>query len=525
MSTNEPIDDKITSGRHHSYWNDSAEPLVYKPLQSDTFTDILIVGGGIAGLTTAYCLSKSGRKVVLLEDGYLGSGESGRTTAQITYALDDRYYDLEKYFGEEKARLAGQSHKQAIEWIHSVVSIEDIDCNFKRLDGYLFTHPSDKEKNLDKELEAIQKVGLAAEMVAQVPGLPSGKKLRAIRFPQQGQFHIMKYLKGLAEAVVTMGGEIYTNTHAESIDKSGAKANGFTVKANHIVVATNTPVNDRVTMHTKQWPYRTYVITAKIAKGILPYAMWWDTGNMDAKWVAKPYHYVRLEPLNDNFDLLISGGEDHKTGQADEEHITEEQRYENLISWTKEHFPYFTDIAYKWSGQVMEPVDCLAFIGKNPGDDNIYIITGDSGNGMTHGTLGGLIVNDIITGKKNPYTKLYDPSRITVRTGVDYLKEVGNMAYTMAKDWVATDDIKDASELEPTKGAIISKGIDKIAVYKDADGTVHSCSGVCPHLGGVLQWNDDEKSFDCPLHGSRFTAYGKVINGPAISDLNKSVKL
>ena len=521
MNINDPIDDKFTSGSNHSYWNDSAAPLVYKTLENDTTTDVLIIGGGIAGLTTAYCLSKSGKKIILLEDGYLGSGESGRTTAHITYALDDRYYDLENIFGEEKAKLTAQSHKQALEWINGVIAIENIDCNFKNVDGYLFTDPTDKKENLDKELEATQKAGLPTKMVSQIPGLPNSRQQRAIRFPEQGQFHILSYLKALAEAVIRMGGEIYTNTHANEISKNGARANGYTVKANHIVVATNTPINDIVTMHTKQWPYRTYVIAAKIPKGILPYALWWDTGNQNSKLVAKPYHYIRLEPFDTNFDLLISGGEDHKTGQADQEHMPEEQRYEKLIAWTKEHFPYFSEIAYKWSGQVLEPIDCLAFIGKNPGDDNIYIITGDSGNGMTHGTLGGLIINDIIIGNPNPYIKLYDPSRITIRTGMDYIKEAGNMAYTMIKDWIAAGDINKVSELQSGKGAIISKGLDKIAVYKDIDGTVHACTAVCPHLGGVLQWNDEEKSFDCPLHGSRFTAYGTVINGPAISDLKK----
>ena len=519
----DPIDKNSTSGSHRSYWSEAAGPLVYKTLDADVFADVLVVGGGISGLTTAYCLSKAGRKVILIEDGYLGSGESGRTTAHITYALDDRYYDLEKFFGKEKAKLAAQSHRQAIEWINSVVTLEDIVCDFKRVEGYLFTDPSDKEENLDKEFDAIKRAELPVEMVSQIPGLPQGKKLRAIRFPNQGQFHILKYLKGLADAIITMGGEIYTNSHAESIDKTGAKANGHTIRANHIVVATNTPVNDRLTMHTKQFAYRTYVIGAKIPKGILPYALWWDTGNQNSKWVAKPYHYVRLEPFDATYDLLIAGGEDHKTGQADQENISESQRYENLISWTKQHFPYFSDIEYKWSGQVMEPVDSLAFIGKNPGDDNIYIITGDSGNGMTHGTLGGLIINDIITGNANEYAGLYDPSRVTLRTGIDYLKEVGNMAYTMAKDWISPEGSKDIHELRPNSGTIISNGLEKTAVYKDADGIVHSCSGVCPHLGGVLQWNDDEKSFDCPLHGSRFTAYGSVINGPAISDLKRTV--
>ena len=523
MKNQDPIDDKLTSGNHHSYWSESAGPLQFETLATDKITDVLVIGGGLAGVSAAYCLSKAGRRVILIEDGSLGSGETGRTTAHITYALDDRYYDLEKYFGEEKARLAAQSHKQALEWINSVVTLENIDCDFRRVDGHLFTDPTDKEENLDKELEATQRAGLPTEMVPSMPGFAPGKNQRAIRYPNQGQFHILKYLKGLADAIIRMGGEIYTNTHADSIDKTGARANGFSIRANHIVVATNTPVNDRLTMHTKQHAYRTYVIGAKIPKGALPYAMWWDTGNMDSKWVAKPYHYVRLEPMDDTHDLLIAGGEDHKTGQADEEHISESERYNRLESWTKSHFPYFSDIACKWSGQVMEPVDSLAYIGRNPGDENIYIITGDSGNGMTHCTLGGIIINDLITGNTNPWADLYDPSRITLRTGVDYLKENSNMAYKMVKDWVTAGDVDEASQLPAGKGAIISKGLEKLAVYKDEAGTLHSCSAVCPHLGGVLQWNDDEKSFDCPLHGSRFTAYGTVINGPAICGLKKIV--
>lgn len=523
MNNQDSIDDKLTSGAHHSYWNDSEEPLDYGSLQSDKITDVLIVGGGIAGVTTAYCLSKSGKKVVLLEDGYLGSGETGRTTAHITYALDDRYYDLEKFFGEEKARLAAQSHKEALEWIKDTITVEGIDCNFKTVEGYLFTDPTDKQENLDKEFEASLKAGLPVQMIPKIPGLPNGKYPRAIKFPDQGQFHIMKYIKGLAQAILRMGGEIYTSTHVDSISGNSAKANGFTIRANQIVVATNTPINDIFTMHTKQWAYRTYAIAAKIPKGILPYALWWDTGDQNSKWVAKPYHYVRLEPFDEHHDLLISGGEDHKTGQSDQEEISEEQRYERLIAWTKAHFPYFENVAYQWSGQVMEPVDCLGFIGKNPGDDTTYIITGDSGNGMTHGTLGGIIISDLINKNSNPYIELYDPSRVTLRTGLDFLKEVGNMGYTMVKDWITSGDIKEISELEPDKGAILSHGLEKFAVYKDVNGDVHSCSAVCPHLGGVLQWNDDEKSFDCPLHGSRFTAYGTVINGPAICGLKKIV--
>jgi len=517
MKTSETINEKATSGIHNSYWTESSEPLIYNTLSADITTDVLIIGGGISGLTTAYCLSKAGKKVTLLEDGYLGSGETGRTTSHITYALDDRYYDLENYFNEEKSRLAGQSHKDALEWIAQTVTTHDIDCDFKRADGFLFIHPTDTEENLDKEYEALQRAGLQSEIVYKVPGFIPDVQSKFLKYPQQAQFHVLKYIKGLADAIIAMGGEIYTASRADQITAKGAKANGFTITANHIVVATNTPVNDTFSMHTKQFAYRTYVVAAKVPKGVLPYALWWDTGDQEKK--AVPYHYVRLEPFDDTYDLLISGGEDHKTGQADEEGMPEERRYENLIAWTKRHFPYFDEVHYRWSGQVMEPIDGLGFMGKNPGDNNIYIITGDSGNGMTHGTIGGIIVTDIILGRANPYTELYSPSRINLKAAGEYISENANTVYKMTKDWVSGGDLDNVTQLANGEGAIISSGLKKVAAYRDGQGVLHTCSAVCPHLGGILQWNKDEKSFDCPLHGSRFTTNGTMINGPAITDL------
>jgi len=519
-SSDEPIDGNITSGQNKSFWTDSTLPIVFEKLQQNIETDILIIGGGIAGLTTAYCLLKAGRKIVLVEDGYLGSGESGRTTAHITCALDDRYFKLEKIFGKEKAMLAANSHMEAIQFIANVVKHENIDCNFKRVPGYLFLSGNDSKETLEKEYSATQSAGLLTEMLEQVPALESEEGKWCIKFPEQGQFHIMKYLKGLADAITAMGGKIYTETKAEDITKEGAKANGFEIGAKHIVVATNTPVNDWVSMHTKQWAYRTYVIGAKIPKGLLPYALWWDTGNKNSKWIGSPYHYVRLQELDGTYDLLISGGEDHKVGQADDENIPEEERFIKLIKWTRMRFPAMENLEYKWSGQVIEPIDGMAFIGKNPGNENIYIITGDSGNGITHGTLGGIILTDIINGKENPWIELYSPSRITLKTAGDYLHELGNMVAQYA-DWVTKGDVKDADELKPGQGGIISSGMKRIAAYRDEQNNLHTCTAVCPHLGAILHWNAEEKSFDCPAHGSRFTTEGKVINGPATSDLKK----
>jgi glycine/D-amino acid oxidase-like deaminating enzyme/nitrite reductase/ring-hydroxylating ferredoxin subunit len=510
---------KITSGQHKSFWVASTDTQNFPTLTQNLETDVLVIGGGIAGLTTAYLLAKSGRQVVLVEDGQLGSGESGRTTAHLTAALDDRYYYIENVFGEKAAGLAAESHTAAIETIEEIVASENIDCHLRRVTGYLFSHPSDKPSHLEKEFAATQRAGLDTNLRQGIPGLNNG--LRCIEFPNQGQFHIMKYLRGLARAISAAGGQIFTGTHATDIDSSGAKCNGYQVKAKHIVVATNSPVNDLVTMHTKQHPYRTYVIAGKVKKGTLPYALWWDTGDVQSKWVSEPYHYVRLEQYDEQYDLLIAGGEDHKTGQSAAEDIAEPQRYERLEAWTRAHFPDLEQIDYRWSGQVLEPVDSLGFMGKNPGDDNIYIITGDSGNGMTHTTIGALIITDLINGVKNKWADLYDPARITFRTAGDFLSEAGNMA-AQYRDWVLPSDIKDADSLHPGEGGIITSGLRKLAVYRDDAGKLQAFSAVCPHLGCIVRWNKDEKSFDCPCHGSRFTCDGTVINGPALTNLDKT---
>ena len=516
----EHFEDTITSGENLSYWLASVQPIIYKELRRNIETDVLIVGGGIAGLSTAYCLASSGQKVTVVDDGYIGSGETGRTTAHLTCALDDRYFKLEKIFGTEKTQLAANSHMAAIEWIEQTVKRENIDCHFNKVPGYLFLHPNDEPETLEKEYECTRRAGLLTRMRKEIPGIAVEGKNRCIEFPNQGQFHILMYLKGLADAVVRLGGEIYTSAKAENIHKNGAKVNGHRVTAKYVVVATNTPVNDLVTMHTKQFPYRTYVIATKIPKGKLPYALWWDTGDPDSKWITQPYHYVRLEEFDSDHDLLISGGEDHKTGQADDEDIPEEERFIKLEQWTRKWFPAVENIEYKWSGQVMEPIDSMAFIGRNPGDENIYIITGDSGNGMTHGTIGGILISDLINGKKNSWEEIYDPSRITLKTAGDYLHEVANMAAQYA-DWISPADIKEAGELQPGEGGILSAGLKKIAVYRDEHNALHAFNASCPHLGCVIQWNAEEKSFDCPCHGSRFTTAGEVINGPAISALKK----
>jgi glycine/D-amino acid oxidase-like deaminating enzyme/nitrite reductase/ring-hydroxylating ferredoxin subunit len=509
----------ITSGTNISIWLDTIEQKQFETLNNDIDTDILVIGGGIAGISTAYCLTKAGRQVVLIEDGLLYSGETGRTTAHVVNALDDRYSDIISMHGKDNAKLAAESHTAAINFVENAVRELNIDCDFERLDGYLFLHPNDKQKTLDDELSATHDVGIKTNMLNNVPGIAS-ETGRCLHFPSQAQFHPLKYLDGLVEFITAKGGKIYTKTHASEFKKHLVIANSHNIKANHIVVATNTPINNLFTDHTKQFPYRTYVIGALIPKDLVKHALWWDTGDPDSKWITYPYHYVRLQRYNEQYDMMIIGGEDHKTGQEDPEEMTQDERYARLEEWTRQRFPAIGEVVYKWSGQVLEPVDSLAFMGKNPGDDDVYIITGDSGNGMTHGTIGGMLVSDLITGKENPWKKIYNPGRISMKATGDFLKEVGNMAAQYA-DYLKAGDIKSQDELSNDQGAVMNVGMHKVAVYKDQNGTTHAYTAVCPHLGCIVQWNEGEKSFDCPCHGSRFTKEGVVINGPARTNLKK----
>jgi glycine/D-amino acid oxidase-like deaminating enzyme/nitrite reductase/ring-hydroxylating ferredoxin subunit len=497
---------------------DTTEVPQFQPLTQNLRSNVCVIGAGIAGMTTAYLLARAGRAVVLIDDGPIGGGETSRTTAHLTAALDDRYYNIEKMHGEEGARLAAESHMAAIHRIETIASMEDIDCDFQRVEGFLFLGGENTRKDLERELEATRRAGISdTQLVDRIPFefWDSGP---ALRFPRQATFHPLKYLKGLARAILRDGGKIYTGVHAEKIEDGEparvTTSDGHVISADNVVVCTNTPVNDWLIIHSKQAAYRTYVIGARVPKGSVPHGLYWDTPD--------PYHYIRLQHAEDksghelDYDILIVGGEDHKTGQA----ADTEERFVRLEQWTRERFPMIERVDYRWSGQVIEPVDYMAYIGKNPGgDEHIWIATGDSGNGMTHGTIAGIILNELVQGRKHQWARFYDPSRVRLRATPEFVKENVNVA-EQYKDWFTGGGAGDVAAIKPGEGAIIGRGKGKIAVYRDERGDIHQLSAVCTHLYCIVHWNDTERTWDCPCHGSRFDPYGKVVNGPAIVGLS-----
>jgi len=485
-------------------------------LQTDSFAEVCVVGAGIAGLSAAYMLAREGRSVMVLDDGAIGSGETGRSTAHLSNALDDRYHELERLHGREGARLAAASHTAAIDAIESIVEAEQIDCDFERLDGYLFSPPGTNRQELEEERPAALRAGIAVEWIDRAP-IRSFDTGPSLRFPRQGQLHPLKYLRGLAKAIERYGGKIFGGTHVMSVQGGQPvlvkTSTGLTVRACAAVIATNAPISETYGLFTANTAYRTYVIAARLRPQSVTRALFWDTPD--------PYHYVRLQKGEQpDSEFLIVGGEDHKTGQA----ANFNQRFERLEAWTRERFPEVESIDYRWSGQIMEPLDGLAFIGKHPvGKHNVYIASGDSGHGITHGTIAGMLLRDLILERKNAWAWLYDPSRITLRAFSELIRENLNVGAQFA-DWLTDADVESMDRIAPGQGATLQKDWMKLAVYRDPEGRYHQCSAVCPHLGCIVSWNSTEKSWDCPCHGSRFDPYGRVINGPSSTNLDSPEK-
>jgi glycine/D-amino acid oxidase-like deaminating enzyme/nitrite reductase/ring-hydroxylating ferredoxin subunit len=499
-----------------SVWISTAKRTPTAPLEKSAEADVCIVGAGIAGMSAAYQLAREGKSVIVLEKSALDFGETPRTSAHLSNVLDAKYKTIAQMHGEDGARKAAESHAAAISEIEATAEREGIDCEFKRTSGYLFLAKGDSQSTLKDEFDASRKAGLTVEWSSPPPGLQNMRE--CLRFSDQAQFHPVKYLDGLDAAIQKLGATIHSRTEVTEIAAGRTTqvktSRGFHVSARSVIVATNTPVNDWVKMHTKQAAYRTYVLGMAIeGNPPLPF-LYWDT--------AEPFHYVRTEQIHNGRhteNLLIVGGEDHKTGQEGADH----DQYARLEHWAREYFPDVGAVKFRWSGQILNSMDGLAFIGRNPGDkENVFIVTGDSGNGLTHGTIAGMLLRDLIIGRENPWAGLYDPSRKNLRAVLTFARENLNVASEYG-DWLRPGEVDDESKIEPGTGAVIRRGLSKVAVYRDSSNQLHELSAVCPHLGCIVAWNALEQSWDCPCHGSRFSPNGKVLNGPAIRGLDPVV--
>jgi glycine/D-amino acid oxidase-like deaminating enzyme/nitrite reductase/ring-hydroxylating ferredoxin subunit len=506
----------VSSERTQSLWMRVQVAPASRSLAENLTCDTVVVGSGIAGLSVAYELSRSGHAVVVLDRGPIGGGMTSRTTAHLAPICDDGLSTLIKQRGEETARLFQESQAAAVDRIEAIVAAESISCGFRRLDGFLFPAmgmtPSEGKAQRDREYDAARKAQAEAERATGVP-LKGFENAPVVRYPRQGTFHPLKYLEGLVAAIADVGSRLFANTAVTEVagQENGVTvttAGGKTVKARQAVIATNSPIQDSV-IHDNMTPYRTYAMAFTIPRRTLPDALYWD--------MADPYHYVRLHPGTGTSDYLIVGGADHKSGEGDDGAV----RFEAVEAWIRQLVPDLGREVHRWSGQVLDTVDYCGFIGRNPGSEKIYVVTGDSGQGMTHGALAGLLLRDLIVSGASPWQAVYAPDRKT-STGVLNAITENISALKSLAETAAPGGIKSTAELEPGQGGIIHSDGRKIAACRELGGKLHVLSAACTHRGCEVQWNSTEQCWDCPCHGSQFAPDGAVLNAPATTPLDKA---
>jgi glycine/D-amino acid oxidase-like deaminating enzyme/nitrite reductase/ring-hydroxylating ferredoxin subunit len=488
----------------------------FPKLEQDQRVDVLVVGGGITGLTAAYLLTKAGLGVAVIERDRCAQVDSGHTTAHLTVVTDERLGDLVSRFGRDHAQAVWDAGLAAISQIDEIIRAQAIDCRFAWVDGYLHI-PRDEVTRpevakAEKEADLAADMGFDATFMDDIPLM----SVPGIRFDGQARFHPRHYLAGLAHAIRAAGGEIYEHSAAEEFssgDQISVKVNGRTIRCGHLVIATHNPLIgtaglvSATTFQTKLALYTSYVAAGRVEHGTVPDALFWDT--------ADPYHYLRLDPHRD-FDVVVFGGEDHKTGQVK----STADCYARLERKLLELLPS-ADITHHWSGQVIETPDGLPYIGWMA--ERQYAATGFGGNGMTFGTLGGMMATDAILGRTNPWVDLFDPSRKAVRHGAwEYIKENADYPYYLIRDRFAGAEGRSLRAVKRGTGRVIERAGKKIAAYRDENGVTTLRSATCTHMGCIVGWNDAERTWDCPCHGSRFTPTGRVLAGPAESPLEEA---
>ncbi|HEX8312632.1 MAG TPA: FAD-dependent oxidoreductase [Chthoniobacteraceae bacterium] len=494
------------------FWINSAELPHFLPLTENLHVDVLVVGGGITGITAAYLLKKAGKTVALVEREELAVRDTGHTTAHVTHVTDLRLSELVNQLGRDHAQAFWDANAAAMEQIAQNVCAERIDCELRRVPGYLHAAiggNADREReSLQEDAHLAQEFGFDAGYLDSITILP----LPGVRFANQLLFHPRKYLAGLVAQIPGEGSHVYEKAPVDKFLESPRRAvvNGREISFTHLVLATHYPLQGYVDaarntlFQTKLAPYSTYAIGVRLPLGTLPEAAFWDTSD--------PYYYLRVD-RRDGDDYVIFGGCDHKTGQESDTDEPFRQLFETLRSFAPQAV-----IADRWTGQVIETPDGLPFIGEIT--EGQFISTGYSGNGTTLGTLGGMMARDWVLGVSNPWQELFAPERKKAAGAWDYVKENKDYPYYMVKDRLKRSEGHTLSEVANGEGKLLRINGEKLAVYRDEAGKVSASSATCPHLGCIVGWNQAERSWDCPCHGSRFHPTGEVFAGPAEAPLS-----
>ena len=493
-----------------SLWQDTTPTFHTKhALTGNEEFDVLIIGAGITGLTTALLLQQAGKKCVLAEARNIGFGTTGGTTAHLNTFLDTPYDKIIKNFGEDNAKLVAQGTKASIALIRQNIKDLKIDCGFEELPAYLFSLNEKQNSELESLVDAAHKVGVAMNFTntSEFP-IPY---LKIALIPDQAKFHPGRYIFGLATAFVKAGGILLENCRVTGIKEDSpleAETSLGNIKARKAIYATHIPPGVNI-LHFRCAPYRSYAIAVTLKDEQYPDALGYD--------MQDPYHYYRTQDV-DGKKYFIAGGEDHKTG--DEENT--EACFKRLESHVRTYFN-IKEVVYRWSSQYFDPADGLAYIGNLPGHSgDLYVATGFGGNGMIYGTLAGISLSNILVHGSSIYQEVFDPNRIKPIAGFsNFVKESADVMGHFIKDRFNIDKIDSTVELAPGEGRLVKYEGQTLALYKDDQKQLHALNPACTHIKCTIAWNASEKTWDCPCHGSRFSIEGEVVTGPARKDLQK----
>ncbi len=496
-------------GTHESYWMDTVPPTPHPALDGDVEVDVAVVGGGIAGLCTAWELARAGRSVAVLEADRVAAGTTGYTTAKLSALHGLVYARLRRTHGVEGARLYARSQQEAVEHVAEVSAELGIDCDLERVPAYSYVESADRVDQVRAEVDAAREAGLPASFTTDT-GLPFDVA-GAVRVTGQAQFHPRKYLLALVADLLDRGGQVYERARVVGLDEGSpcrvTAENGATVTARDIVVATHYPVFDRALMFSRLEPHRELVVAGPLPADRAPGGAYLTS--------EQNTRSVRTAPLDEGRRLLIVTGEVFKPGTGDTE-----ESYLRLAEWARERFGV-EEITHRWAAQDNHTTDRVPYVGLfHPGTRHVWVATGYGAWGMSNGVMSGRLLASLITGGSAPWAELYDPRRLRgLRDAPAFFKLQASVARHFIGDRVATTHVDSVDEIPPGSGAVVRVHGRRCAVYRDDSGGVHAVSARCTHLGCIVAFNAAEEAWECPCHGSRFGVDGRVVHGPATRPL------